>query len=179
MAFNLTTEDLERLQQLQRLHQAQKLQQAAALHQPPTSDATAPNAAHPTQPRRRRRQPHRDDATERMVAEARVHNRANRRAFKAWYRTYKQTLLGNLAQNCADMSADAARYGVSRPEWVVMVSSGDELRDFFQGMTGGQKLALFDLAMARQEDKGDITSDKVAVFNTVVGRPADMPLGTA
>lgn len=66
-----------------------------------------------------------------------------------------------------------------RPEWFIIESSGDELRDFLHGLQGAQKLALFDLAMARQAERGDITRDKVDVFNTVNGRPGDMPLGLA
>lgn len=106
-------------------------------------------------------------------------NRRNRHSFKTWYHRRQQIMQGELAQSWARMSADAVRYGVSRPDWFIMVSSGDELRDFLQGLTGGQKLALFDLAMVRQAEKGDITRDKVAVFNTVNGRLGDMPLGTA
>ncbi|KAI7781400.1 hypothetical protein LA080_014716 [Diaporthe eres] len=179
MAFTLTNEELQRLQHLQRLHLTQQLQQAAASHQPQTNGPAAHHAARATQGRRRRRQAAGDPATERMINEVGLLNRRNRHAFKLWYRRYKQTLRGELAQSWARMSADAARYGVSRPEWFIMVSSGDELRDFLQGLGGGQKLALFDLAMVRQADKGDITRDKVAVFNTVNGRPGDLPLGTA
>ncbi|KAG6366988.1 hypothetical protein INS49_001169 [Diaporthe citri] len=179
MAFNLTNEELQRLQHLQRLHLAQQLQQAAASHQSQTNNHAAQHAARDTQGRRRRRQAAGDTATERMISEVGLLNRRNRHAFKAWYRRHKQALRGELAQSWARMSADAGRYGVSRPEWFIMVSSGDELRDFLQGLAGGQKLALFDLAMVRQAEKGDITHDKVAVFNTVNGRPGDLPLGTA
>lgn len=77
------------------------------------------------------------------------------------------------------MLADLGRYGVSRPEWFIVESSRDGLRDFIQGIPGAQQLALFNLAMVRQADRGDITRDKVAVFNTINGRPADIPIGAA
>jgi hypothetical protein len=112
-----------------------------------------------------------------MINEVGLINQLNRRAFKTWYRRYEQTLRGELAQNWARMLGEAQRYGVSRPEWFVVESSGDELRDFLQGLQDAQRLALFDLAMVRQAQRGDITRDKVAVFNTVNGRPGDIPLG--
>lgn len=173
MALDLTPmelQNLQRLQHLQRLHQAQQLQQAAATRQPQSS---AP-AAHITQLRRRGRQA---DPAQRMINEVGLINQLNRRAFKTWYRRYEQTLRGELAQNWARMLGEAQRYGVSRPEWFVVESSGDELRDFLQGLQDAQRLALFDLAMVRQAQRGDITRDKVAVFNTVNGRPGDIPLG--
>ncbi|KKY37678.1 hypothetical protein UCDDA912_g02300 [Diaporthe ampelina] len=114
-----------------------------------------------------------------MISEVGPLNRQNRHAFKAWYRHHKQTLRRKLAQDRARMLAEVGRYGVSRPEWFINESSRDELRDFLQGIPAGQKLALFDLAMARQAETGDITRDKVAVFNAIGGRPADMPVGTA
>lgn len=179
MAFELTNHALQRIQELQRLHQTQQLQQAAALQQPRDNDPAARRAARATQGRHRHRQPVKDPAAARMINDVGPHNRQNRHAFKAWYRAHKQTMRFQLLQNSARMSADVARYGVSRPEWFITVSSGDELRDFIQVLSGAQKLALFDLAMARQEEKGDVTDDKVAVFNTINGRPGDMPLGTA
>lgn len=180
MAFNLTNEDLETLQQLQRLHQAQQLQQAAALHQAQDNGPAANRAARSTQGRRRRRQrqPVADPAAEQMITEVGPANRRNRRAFKTWYRDHKHTMRVALAQDSVRMSADMARYGVSRPEWFIKMSSGEDLRDLLQGLSGAQKLALFHLAVGRQEEEGDIARDKVAVFNTINGRPGDMPLGS-
>lgn len=178
MASNLTGDVVERLQQLQRLHQTQQFQQAAALHQAQDNGPAANRTARSTQGRRRRRQPVADPTAERMISEAGTANRQNRRAFKTWYRGHKQTMRAELAQNSVRMSADLARYGVSRPEWFITVSSGEQLRDFLQRLSGAQKLALFHLAMGRQAEEGDITRDKVAVFNTINGRPGDMPVGT-
>lgn len=179
MAFEMTNDALQRIQELQRLHQAEQLQQAAALQQPQNNNAAARRASRSTQgSRRRQERPVKDPAAARMITEVGPYNRQNRRGFKAWYRVHKQTMRFELAQKSVRMTADVARYGVSRPEWFITVSSGDELRDFIQVLTVAQKLALFDLAMARQEEKGDVTDDKVAVFNTINGRPGDMPLGT-
>lgn len=179
MAFEMTNDALQRIQELQRLHQAEQLQQVATLQQP-QDNVTSRRAARATQGNRRRHErPIKDPAAVRMITEVGPQNRQNRRSFKAWYRVHKQTMRFGLLQNSARMSTDVARYGVSRPEWFITVSSGDQLRDFIQVLTAAQKLALFDLAMARQEEKGDVTDDKVAVFNTINGRPGDMPLGTA
>lgn len=176
MAFEMTNDALQRIQELQRLHQTQQLQQAAALQQP-QNNAAARRAARATQgSRRRQERPIKDPAAVRMITEVGPQNRQNRRGFKAWYRVHKQTMRFGLLQDSSRMSADVARYGVSRPEWFITVSSGDQLRDFIQVLTVAQKLALFDLAMARQEEKGDVSDDKVAVFNTINGRPGDMPL---
>lgn len=177
MAFELTSDALQRIQELQRLHQTQQLQQAATLQQPQNHDAAARRAARDTQgSRRRNERPVKDPVAARMIAEVGPHNRQNRRGFKAWYRVHKQTMRFDMAQKSVRMTAEVALYGVSRPEWFITVSSGDQLRDFIQVLTVAQKLALFDLAMARQEEKGDVSDDKVAVFNTINGRPGDMPL---
>lgn len=200
MASSAHPELIQRLQQLQRAHLAQQLQQAAANHQAQaqaqaqananangTSTAGGRRAQLDPEARRRRRQQQQQQqktssiggATGRKIDEAARLNRENRRGFKEWYRGYKQTLREDLARDCANMSAEAVRYGVSRPEWFIVASGGQQLRDFFSTLADAQKLALFDIAMARQADKGDISSDKVAVFNTVNGRPGDMPQGTA
>lgn len=195
MASSAHPELLQRLQQLQRAHLAEQLQQAAANHQAQaqanansTTTAGGRRAQLDPEARRRRRQQRQQQqqqtssiggATGRKVDEAARLNRENRRGFKEWYRGYKQTLRDDLARDCAQMSAEAVRYGTSRPEWFIVASGGQQLRDFFSTLADAQKLALFDIAMARQADKGDISSDKVAVFNTVNGRPGDMPQGTA
>ena len=114
-----------------------------------------------------------------MLDEVGPANQQNRRAFKTWYRHYSKSLRAKLARDCARMSGEVQRYGVSRPEWFIVVSSRDQLQDLIQGLQDAQKLALFDLAMVRQAERGDITSDKVAVFNTVNGRQGDIPLVVA
>jgi hypothetical protein len=114
-----------------------------------------------------------------MVDQVGLANHLNRRSFKVWYRRRLQTMRRELAQNCARMSDEVRRYGVAGPECFIINSSADGLRDLLQGIQDAQKLALFDLAMARQAESNDITRDKVAIFNTVNGRLSDMPLGLA
>ncbi|KAG8166495.1 hypothetical protein KVR01_002184 [Diaporthe batatas] len=174
MALNLTPQELQnlqRLQYLQRLHRAQQIQQSAATNGP------GARGAHPRQ--RGRHAAPGGDPTRRMLDEVGRANQQNRRAFKAWWRQYGQNLRDKLARDCARMSGEVQRYGVSRPEWFIIESSRDQLQHLIQGLLDAQKLALFDLAVARQAERGDITGDKVAVFNTVSGRQRDMPLVVA
>ncbi|KAK2614555.1 hypothetical protein N8I77_001366 [Diaporthe amygdali] len=129
-----------------------------------------------TPPRRRRRL---SPAVQRMINDVGPHNQQNRRAFKAWYRGYKSTLRANLGQAWDKMSDDMQSYGVSNPENFVVESGRDELQDILQSLPIQHQLALFDVAMERQMQKGNISSGKVAVFNSIIGRPNDMPLGTS
>ncbi|KAJ0118871.1 hypothetical protein J7T55_013127 [Diaporthe amygdali] len=222
MAFNLTPQQLQNLQNLTRLRRIELQQQSVALHQPQSNAAAANVAAqvlnpnpgnHPqviqpqviqpqvvqtqvvqsqvfqpqlgpptghhvigTPPRRRRRL---SPAVQRMINDVGPHNQQNRRAFKAWYRGYKSTLRANLGQAWDKMSDDMQSYGVSNPENFVVESGRDELQDILQVLPIQHQLALFDVAMERQMQKGDISSGKVAVFNSIVGRPNDLPLATS
>ncbi|POS80360.1 hypothetical protein DHEL01_v201251 [Diaporthe helianthi] len=175
MALDLTPQELQNLQWLQclqRLHRAQKIQQLAATNGPPT---------HGTQLRQRgsRYAAPRSNPHQRMLDEVGHANQQNRRAFKTWFRHHSQNLRANLTRDCARMSGEVQRYGVSGPDWFIMQSSRDQLQALIQGLEDAQKLALFDLAMVRQVERGDIPGDKVAVFNTVNGRQGEMPLVVA